>query len=90
MHAIVGATLTATFLTSALALAAYSWLPVPAGVTARPAWLLGAAFGLGGLIGAFLGARVQPRVPQQLLRGFLALLLLALAVRYLWPGSLGT
>jgi uncharacterized protein len=89
LHAIAGATLTATFLTSGIALAAYAWLPVPAGVAARPDWWLGLAFGLGGLVGAYLGARFQRRVPQRVLRGFLVLLLLGLALRYLWPGSPG-
>ena len=86
LHAIAGATLTATFLTSAIALAAYAWLPAPAGVAVRPDWALGLAFGVGGLAGAYLGARMQKRVPQRLLKGLLGLLLLALALRYAWPG----
>lgn len=85
LHAIAGATLTATFLTSAIALAAYSWLPAPAGVAVRPDWALGLAFGVGGLAGAYLGARMQKRVPQRTLKGFLALLLLGLAIHYAWP-----
>ncbi len=87
VHAIAGATLTATFLTSGIALAAYVWLPAPAGVAARPDWWLGLAFGVGGLVGAYLGARCQRRVPQHLLKGFLALLLSGLALRYVWPGT---
>lgn len=86
VYAIAGATLAATFLTSAIALAAYAWLPAPAGVTVGPDWLLGLAFGLGGLVGAYLGARCQRHVPQRRLKGFLALLLLGLALRYAWPG----
>jgi len=43
VHAIAGATLTATFLTSAIALAAYSLLPAPAGLVVRPDWALGLA-----------------------------------------------
>lgn len=87
VHAIAGATLTATLLTSGIALVAYARLPVPAGVAASPDWWLGLAFGLGGLVGAYLGARFQRRVPQRVLRGFLAMLLLGLALRYLWPGN---
>jgi len=86
VHAIAGATLTATFLTSAIALAAYFWLPAPAGVAVRPDWLLGLSFGLGGLIGAYLGARLQKHVPQRVLKGFLALILAGLALRYALPG----
>jgi uncharacterized membrane protein YfcA len=86
VHAIAGATLTATFLTSAIALAAYSVLPAPAGVAVRPDWALGLAFGLGGLVGTYLGARLQKRVPQLHLKAFLALLLAGLALHYGWPG----
>lgn len=86
VHAIAGATLTATFLTSAIALAAYAWMPAPSGVAVRPDWALGLAFGVGGLAGSYLGARMQKRVPQRLLKGLLGLLLLALALRYVWPG----
>ncbi len=86
VHAVAGATLTATFLTSAIALAAYSWMPAPAGVVARPDWALGLAFGLGGLAGVYLGARQQRRIPQRTLKIGLALLLIGLALRYAWPG----
>lgn len=85
VHAIAGATLTATFLTSAIALAAYSILPAPEGIMVRPDWALGAALGLGGLAGGYLGARLQKRVPQKTLKTGLALLLLALAIGYIWP-----
>ncbi|MFZ5492830.1 MAG: sulfite exporter TauE/SafE family protein [Pseudomonadota bacterium] len=85
LHAIAGATQTATLLTSALALAAYAWLPAPAGVAARPDWALGLAFGVGGLAGAYLGACMQKRVPQRRLKGLLAVLLAGLAIHYAWP-----
>ncbi|MFN3595045.1 MAG: sulfite exporter TauE/SafE family protein [Thiobacillaceae bacterium] len=86
VHAIAGATLLATFLTSAIALIAYSVLPAPHDVAVRPDWALGLSFGLGGLVGAYLGARLQRRVHQAWLKGLLALLLASLAVRYAWPG----
>ncbi|MFN3545751.1 MAG: sulfite exporter TauE/SafE family protein [Thiobacillus sp.] len=86
LHAIAGATLTATLLTSMIALAAYAWLPAPAGVAVRPDWALGLAFGVGGLAGAYLGARMQKRVSQRTLKGFLAVLLIGLAIHYAWPG----
>lgn len=86
LYAIAGATLTATFLTSAIALAAYSVLPTTTGAAVRPDWALGLAFGLGGLAGVYLGARLQKRVPQDWLKALLALLLAGLALRYAWPG----
>lgn len=82
LHAVVGATLTATLLTSIVALLGYVLLPTPAGVVASPDWTLGALFGVGGLVGGNLGARCQRHVPQTLLKGFLAALLLGLALRY--------
>ena len=85
IHAIAGATLAATFITSGFALVAYSWLPAPPGVSAGPDWLLGLAFGGGGLVGAYLGARFQRHVPQRWLKGLLGLLLLGLAVSYIRP-----
>lgn len=86
VHSIAGAILAATLLTSAIALIAYVWLPAPPGVVARPDWLLGIAFGAGGLAGAYLGARCQKHVPPRLLKALLAAILLGLAVRYAWPG----
>lgn len=85
LHAIAGATLTATFLTSVIALAAYSWLQAPAGVSTQPDWALGLAFGVGGMAGTYLGARMQRRVPQRRLKGFLVVVLLGLAIHYAWP-----
>ncbi|MEO5348786.1 MAG: sulfite exporter TauE/SafE family protein [Magnetococcus sp. YQC-3] len=82
IHAVAGATLMATLLTSISALSAYLGLPTPAGVAAQPEWLLGILFGLGGFVGAALGARCQQHVPQRLLKAMLAVVLLGLAVRY--------
>lgn len=82
IHAVAGATLTATLLTSFSALLAYLGLPVPTGVVAEPDWLLGLLFGLGGFIGGTLGAKCQRHVPQRVLKILLALLLLGLSGRY--------
>jgi uncharacterized protein len=85
VHAVAGATLTATFLTSLFALAAYILLPAPTGLATQPDWALGALFGVGGLIGGNLGARCQHRVPQTALKLLLVVILLGLALRYLVP-----
>lgn len=82
VHAVAGATLTATLLTSIFAVLGYVLLPAPVGIDAAPDWALGALFGIGGLIGGNLGARCQRHVPQKALKGFLAILLLGLALRY--------
>ncbi|MCX7896430.1 MAG: sulfite exporter TauE/SafE family protein [Rhodocyclaceae bacterium] len=82
LASVAGATLTATFLTSLVAVVGYALLPAPPTVVATPDWALGALFGIGGLVGGNLGARCQRFVPQRLLKGFLALILLGLALRY--------
>lgn len=38
--------------------------------------------GVGGLLGGFLGASLQPRIPEELLRRGLGLLALGLGLRY--------
>ncbi|MCS6786702.1 MAG: sulfite exporter TauE/SafE family protein [Thiobacillaceae bacterium] len=86
IHAIAGATLTATWITSALGLGAYAVLPAPAQVATTPDWALGVAFGVGGLAGASLGARLQRRMPGRALKGLMAVIVTALAAFYAWPG----
>ncbi|MFF0851168.1 hypothetical protein ACFYVM_08995 [Streptomyces sp. NPDC003280] len=39
---------------------------------AAPDWFLGLSCGAGGLLGGYIGARLQPRLPQTVLRLLLA------------------
>lgn len=48
-----------------------------------PDWALGIACGLGGLVGGYLGARLQPHLPERALRALLGVLAVALALLYL-------
>jgi uncharacterized membrane protein YfcA len=48
-----------------------------------PEWALGLLCGVGGLLGGYLGARLQPRLPEPALRLLLGTLAAALAVLYL-------
>ncbi len=82
IHVVAGATLFGTLVTSVAGVALYQFLPAPAGMEARPDWLLGLLFGLGGLAGMYLGARTQKHVPQHILKLGLALLLAGLAAGY--------
>jgi uncharacterized membrane protein YfcA len=82
--AVAPAALTATFLTSAVGVLTYALLSFGAGADIAPDWALGAGMGLGGLAGAYLGARFQARLPEPLLRRGLGLLALALGLRYVW------
>jgi uncharacterized protein len=51
-----------------------------------PAWPTGIALGVGGLAGAYSGARIQPRLPDALIRRLLGILVIAIGARYLWLG----
>ncbi|MBF0294084.1 MAG: sulfite exporter TauE/SafE family protein [Magnetococcales bacterium] len=82
VHAIAGATLMGTFLTSVVGVLLYSLLPAPPGLPTAPDWALGALFGLGGLGGMYLGARCQKFVPQKWLKWLLGGMLTLLALHY--------
>jgi len=40
----------------------------------------------GGLAGGYLGARLHARLPETIIRRLLALVVVAIGVRYLWAG----
>lgn len=79
------ATLVTTLLTSIVGAGSYTLLALTAPGPVAPDWTLGIACGLGGLIGGYLGARWQPRLPQTALRVLLGAIAIALAVGL--PGS---
>lgn len=85
VHAVAGAALLGTFVTSIAGVIFYQ-LAAPyysaSGMTVSADWLLGGLFGLGGLVGMYLGARLQRLVPAKWLKLMLALVLILLAVRY--------
>jgi uncharacterized membrane protein YfcA len=85
VHAVAGAALAATFLTSVAGVVLYSLLPAPAGLATHPDWLLGLLFGAGGMFGMYFGARLQRHVPQAALRLLLGVMIALLAAQYLVP-----
>ena len=76
------AALAATFLTSIAGVAAYALLSIGGSGDIAPEWALGVGMGLGGLAGAYLGVRLQARLPEHLLRRGLGVLALLLGLRY--------
>jgi uncharacterized membrane protein YfcA len=76
------AALATTFVTSIAGVLAFALLSIGTGGNVAPDWALGVGMGLGGLAGSYLGARLQPRLPETLLRRGLGLLALALGARY--------
>ncbi|WP_166389443.1 sulfite exporter TauE/SafE family protein [Nocardioides ochotonae] len=79
------AALLATWVASLVGVATYAVLAVSSGDPTGPIgpdWSLGVAAGIGGLAGGWLGAALQPRLPEIALRRLLGCLALALAGVY--------
>src|SRR5690349_7812900 len=72
------AALASTFATSVVGAITYGLLAVVADGTIAPDWVLGLACGLGGLVGGYVGARLQPRMPETALRLLLGVLAIGL------------
>jgi uncharacterized protein len=83
MSQVAPAALASTFLTSCTGAATYVLLSTTTTGNIAPRWGLGFLCGAGGLVGGYLGARWQPRMPEKGLRMLLGTLACALAVLYL-------
>ena len=87
VHTIAGATLMGTFITSVVGVI-FSQAVAPfyqsRGLAVAPDWLLGGFFGLGGMLGIYLGARTQRYVPARWLKAMLAVIMTSVALNYLW------
>lgn len=84
VYTVAGAALMGTFLTSIAGVTFYSIMPAREGLAASPDWLLGVLFGAGGFVGMYLGARFQKFVPQKFIKMVLGLVILFLAVKYIY------
>jgi uncharacterized membrane protein YfcA len=76
------AALASTFVTSLVGAATYTLLSLASSGDVAPDWFLGLACGTGGLIGGYLGARLQPHLPETALRLLLGVLAAALGTLY--------
>ncbi|SHJ79257.1 sulfite exporter TauE/SafE family protein [Desulfofundulus thermosubterraneus] len=86
VYTVAGAALAGTFLTSIAGVIVYHLLSltaVGAQASVSPDWLLGALFGVGGLLGTYFGAYLQKYLPDRLIRGILGSLVTFLAVSYI-------
>ena len=79
------AALASTFVTSVAGVITFTVLSAHHGTTA-PDWTTGVALGVGGLAGAYTGARIQSRLPDALIRRMVGLAAFAIGARYLWIG----
>jgi hypothetical protein len=71
------ATLASTFVTSVAGVVTFLMLSAHHHGSVAPDWGVGLALGAGGLLGGYTGARLQPRLPDALIRR-------VLGVRYAW------
>ena len=84
VYAVAGAALMGTFVTSVAGVFFYQILaqfyPL---LSVAPDWRLGAIFGIGGILGMYLGARTQKFVPARFIKGMLCACVLFVAGKYI-------
>jgi uncharacterized membrane protein YfcA len=86
VHTTAGATLVSTFVascTGAVGFAMLDWTGGGAGAQVSPLWTLGLAMGAGGLVGGYLGAKVQRFLPSLVICVALSLFMLILGIGYI-------
>ncbi|HEY9372118.1 TSUP family transporter, partial [Streptomyces sp.] len=76
------AALASTFVTSIVGAATYALLSLTATGDVAPDWLLGLSCGAGGLVGGYVGARLQPHLPEIALRLLLGTLATGVGTLY--------
>lgn len=82
VHTVAGATLMSTFLASIAGVTFYSFIPTE--LNTIPDWPLGALFGVGGIVGMYLGARAQKHVPQNIIKVMVGVAILGVALKYIF------
>jgi uncharacterized membrane protein YfcA len=80
------AALASTFVTSVAGVVTFTILSVHEHGSVAPDWPTGIALGVGGLAGAYLGARLQSRLPDLVIRRVVGILVVLVGARYLWAG----
>jgi len=80
------AALASTFLTSVAGVITFTVLSVHEPGSVAPDWPTGIALGVGGLAGAYTGARLQSRLPDVLIRRLIGILVIAIGALFLGSG----
>jgi uncharacterized membrane protein YfcA len=78
------ATLASTFVTSIAGVITFVILSTQRSEPVAPDWGVGLALGVGGLLGGYTGARLQPHLPETAIRRLLGVLVLVIGLRYAW------
>ena len=81
VYAVAGAVLLGTFVSSGAGVVFYSTVPIN-GTVAGPDWLLGILFGVGGLLGMYLGAKAQKFTSEKWIKFTLGAIVFAIAAKY--------
>lgn len=82
------AALSSTLVTSVAGVVTFTILSAQTHGSVAPNWPTGIALGVGGLLGSYIGARLQSRLPEQLIRRLLGVLEIAIGIRFLLAGLL--
>ncbi len=83
VHSVAGASLFGTFTSSLIGILVYQVGFNSGGLDTAPDYLLGSLFGIGGLIGGYLGARTQRYVSPRPIKAGLLIVLLYVSFRYI-------
>ena len=78
-----------TLVTSVAGVATFTILSVHHHRSVAPDWPTGIALGIGGLAGAYTGARIKFRLPEVLIRRLVGVLMVAIGACYLWVAGPG-
>jgi uncharacterized membrane protein YfcA len=81
VYAVAGAVLLGTFVSSVAGVIFYSSVPIN-GAVAGPDWWLGILFGTGGLLGMYLGAKVQKFTSEKMIKLILSAVIFMVATKY--------
>lgn len=83
IYTVAGAALMGTFITSVAGVLFFQILaPFYPNMSVAPDWLLGAFFGIGGMLGIYLGARCQKYVPAGTIKWMLSGIIAFTALKY--------
>ncbi|MGB8425453.1 MAG: sulfite exporter TauE/SafE family protein [Desulfobacterales bacterium] len=84
IYTVTGAALMGTFVTSIAGVIFYQGIaPFYPNMSVAPDWLLGSLFGLGGIVGMYLGARFQKYVPAKVIKWMLSAIIIFTAYKYI-------
>ncbi len=84
VHSVAGASLFATLVSSIVGVFVYQFGYFSHGLETGADYLLGSLFGLGGLLGGYLGARTQKYIPEKPIKVGLFLVIIVVACQYLY------